>query len=375
MRFLTPIFFPRFISLILSLFLVFLSACDCQNSVSADETNLDKNVELVATSTQRWTGLALSATGRLFVNYPNWSSDHTLSVAELVSNNSEVKPFPDVEWNEWTEGKDPVTHLIAVQSVFIDADNFLWILDTGNLQRDGIYQGVIPGGAKLIKVDLSTNAVVQTIVFNDPVIKPNSYLNDVRINEQRNAAYITDSNAGALIIVDLLSGTSRRILENDPSTKSENKILTVEGEPYRNQQGEYPIVHADGIALTNDHLKLYWRSLTGEKLYSLETSALHDASLSDEMLGSRITTQGPFPPSDGMIFGFYNDLYLTSIEENAIRAYGGGNETRLVRQRKDFKWPDSFAIGPDGYLYFTTSQVHLTHPSESYKIFKFQIKF
>jgi len=365
----------RLISLFLSFILVFLCSCTCFDSISADERNLEKDIELVAISTQQWTGLAISTNNRLFVSYPNRLADHTISVAELTDNNKVARSFPDEEWNSWQEGKDPSNHLVAVQSVRVDSNNFLWILDSGNPYRDGSFKGVLSGGAKLLKVDLTSDKVVQQIALPAPAVKQNSYLNDFCINEQRNVAYITDSNAGALIIVNLSTGESRRILESYLATRSEGKVLTVAGQPLRNLHSELPRISIDGLALNNDHSRLYWRPLTGENLYSLDIQSLHDNTLGEEQLASRIIVQGPFPPSDGMIFGFYNELFLASIEENAIRAYDGGNETRLVKKRDDFKWPDSFALSRDGWLYFTVSQTHLAQPAEPYKIFKFRVKF
>src|SRR4051812_2159600 len=202
-----------FSGLILPIFLTF-AGCDCSESISADQENLEKNIFLVATSTRQWTGLAVSNTSALFVNYPNWSADHTISVARLTSG-SDVVPYPNEEWNSWSEGKDAATHFIAVQSVFIDKNKFLWVVDAANIQRDGSYKGVVAGGAKLVKIDLTTNAVIQTIIFHEPVIKATSYLNDVRIDEDRNIAYLTDSNEGAIIVVDLFTSVSRRVLSND----------------------------------------------------------------------------------------------------------------------------------------------------------------
>lgn len=351
-----------------------LMACDRSESISADQLDLDKNIDLVATSTQRWTGVAISEEGRLFVSYPNWTTDHTISVAELSGADKAPRSFPDEEWNNWSEEKNPSTHFINVQSVFVDQDNVLWILDSGNPKRDGRLQGVIAGGAKLIKADLHTNTIIEVILLSDAV-EADSYLNDVRINEQRHVAYITDSNAPALLIVNLLSGEARRVFENHPSTTSQNKLLTVEGEPVTNLNDQYLSVHVNGIVISKDYTRLYWRSLTGEQLHSIDLESLHDLSLTDETLASRIKTEGPLPPSDGMIIGYYNELYLTAIEENAIRAYAWGNYTRLVKQRDDFKWPDSFALGQDGYLYFTTSQTHLNAPTEPYKLFRFQVRF
>src|SRR4051794_1098713 len=54
--------------------------------------------EVATFPTQQVTGVAVSKTGRIFVNFPDWSDDHTISVAELV--NGQAKPFPNDELNK-----------------------------------------------------------------------------------------------------------------------------------------------------------------------------------------------------------------------------------------------------------------------------------
>lgn len=344
---------------------LYFAAC---NDDDDDNNGPVGEIEEVASASRRWTGIAVSPSSRVFANYPNWSADHTLSVVELVNGN-EV-PYPNEAWNAWMVETDPAAHFICVQSVFADRNNRLWVLDPANAQRNGEYLGVVPGGAKLVQIDLQTNSVVKTIVFEEPVIKRNSYLNDIRIDEDDNIGYITDSNEGALIVVDLASGKARRVLDADPSTKSENEIIEVEGTVYRNAQGEYPVVHADGIALSPDRAYLYWRALTAKSLYRIETRFLRDET-AEATLSTHVENLGTFPPSDGMIFGQDGKLYLTSIEENAVRVYEGGETAPLVVKDDRLKWPDSFAVGADGALYVTTSQIHIPDPGEPYRIFKF----
>ena len=99
-------------------------------------------------STPRWTGVAVSNTGRIFVNFPRWS-EIPFSVAEIVD--SQLIPYPDEEWNNWDESAKPENHFVCVQSVNIDKENFLWILDPANLG-----DSIVKGGVKLLKIDLQT---------------------------------------------------------------------------------------------------------------------------------------------------------------------------------------------------------------------------
>jgi len=347
------------------------TACHCVENENIDEPNLDKNIDVVASSTRPWTGVAVSSTGRVFVSYPNISDDHTYSVVELVDSTA-VKPYPSLAWNSNLDEAKSENRFVAVQSLVVDEHDFLWVLDAGNIQRNGEYQGVIDGAAKLVKIDLHNNAVVQKIMLAAPVVKSPSYLNDIRMDEDK-WAYITDSNAGALIVVNLVTGEARRILENDPRTKSENRIIIIDNEPYRDQNGKYPEVHANGIALTPDKTELYWRPLTGTSLYKVNTSWLQ-ASFTDEEIGRHIVTVASYlPPSDGMIFSPDAKLYFTSPEDHGIRVYDKDHGSRLVKKSADFQWPDSFSLSPDGYLYVTTSQRNIIHPTKPYRILKFKI--
>jgi hypothetical protein len=71
------------------------------------------------------TGVGVSTrSGRIFVNFPNWSDDHSISVAEIV--NGQPKTFPNDEWNKPGPAS---SHFICVQSVVVDDQDNLWVLD------------------------------------------------------------------------------------------------------------------------------------------------------------------------------------------------------------------------------------------------------
>ncbi|GAB3812196.1 L-dopachrome tautomerase-related protein [Pontibacter rugosus] len=328
-----------------------------------DKTTLTQ----VAQTNLQWTGVAVSEQSRIFANFPRLSGDVPYSVVEVKENN-ELVPFPNQEWNQWNPALSPADHFVSVQAVYVDDENYLWIVDPAS----PMMQGVVDGGAKLVKVDLATNEIVQKIIFSEPVIYPKSYLNDVRIDTQRDVAYLTDSGMGAIVVVDLKTGESRRLLGNHYSTKSENIIIKPEGIVYRNPDGSLPSVHSDGIALTPQRDYIYYQALTGTTLYRIGTQWLLDESLTEAQREAKVEKVGKVGPHDGIIFGPDGRLYLTGVANNSVERLNG-NRVEHVVSSEHLKWPDTFSVGPDGYIYVTTSQLHYQgNPPEPYKIFKFK---
>jgi sugar lactone lactonase YvrE len=319
----------------------------------------------VARSDRRWTGVAVSREGRVFVNYPRWSDNVTFSVGEIQAS-GDVTPFPDSEWNAWDEEAGPGDRFICVQSVFVDRDNDLWILDAANPG----FTGVVADGAKLVKVDLGRNRVEDTIVFDRAIAPPESYLNDVRVDTDLRTAYITDSGLGAIVVVDLATKKSRRLLSDHPSTRSEGITLMIGGRQWL-RAGKPPDVHSDGLALTPDGKYLYYQALTGRTLYRIETRWLRDRSLSAPQLGKKVESMYETGPADGMAFGHDGYLYVTAIEDNSIKKFVRLGTLETVAEDSRLRWPDSIARGPDGYLYVTTSQIHMgPDPAEPYLLLR-----
>lgn len=353
-----------FVALIANYFI--LPACDKKaRRIPVDTLEMTE----VARSDYLWTGIAVSGEGRIFVNYPRWSADIPFSVGEL-GKDGEVKPYPDKEWNDWNPPKKTEDNFICVQSVYVDNHDFLWILDTGL----NIYQGgIAEGGPKLIKIDLATNRVIRNFSFNTDLAPPYSYLNDIRVDTKLGFAYITDSGLGALIVVDLKTGQSRRLLTNHPAFKTEDIVLTIEGTEWLQPDGSRPQIHSDGIALTPDGSYLYFQALTSRTLYRIKTKYLRNTSLSASQLGKKIEFMGKTGAADGIACGSDGCVYLTSLEYNAIRRFTPEGKVEMVFQDPELKWPDSIDITNQNEIYITTSQLHLRpNRTEPYKIFKLQ---
>lgn len=309
--------------------------------------------QVAAFPKQQVTGVTVSKSGRVFVNFPFWSDDHTISVAE-VGQDGTPQPYPNAEWN--AKDGDPAKRFVCVQSVVVDDRDNLWVLDPAAPKMEA----VVEGGPKLVQISLATNEVVKTIPFGKDIAPEKSYLNDVRFSSDGTTAYITESGMGAIIVVNLESGKARRLLSDHPSTKAEPVGIKVDDIDVKDPKtGKAPAIHADGIALDKQGKTLYYHALTGHKLYSVSTEDLRNEQLGAQELGALVKLVGETPKPDGMLWGPDGKVYLAALEENAIvRVSPETGNTETVVQDRQLQWPDTLAWGPDGQLYVTTSQIH-----------------
>jgi len=153
----------------------------------------------------QFTGVAISAKGRLFVTYPRWSATYRYGVVEVMKDGS-AKPFPDEQTNEWQPGEDGMNKWVCVQTAFVDDDDFLYIVDAAA----PMLEKVVDNSAKVVKFNLATNKIEQTYRF-PLTIDNHSYLNDIRIDSKKQMAYITNSGTGGIVILDLKTGASRQV--------------------------------------------------------------------------------------------------------------------------------------------------------------------
>ncbi|KMO12942.1 L-dopachrome tautomerase-related protein [Methylobacterium platani] len=336
-----------------------------QGGPAPASARLDK----VASFPHQVTGVTVARDGRIFVNFPRWSEDAPVSVAELKD--GQAVPYPDAGWNSWRNAtKDEVdvkTHFVCVQSVVADAQDRLWVVDAAAPAM----AAVVKDGPKLVGIDLKTNRVVKTIPFDASTVLQASYINDVRISPDGKTAYLTDSGAeGALIVVDIDSGAARRVLAGHPSTMPDRSVtVTADGRPLRRPDGRGVEFSADGIALSPDGRTLYWQAIKGKTLYSLPTDALTGWAtasvvpemLTDRTLGAKIVAVGENGPADGLLITRKDGrMIVTSPQDNAVKvrdlAGNGAGLTTLV-QDPQLRWPDTLSEGPDGTIYVTTSHI------------------
>lgn len=321
-------------------------------------------LELVATFDGAMpAGVTVSQEGRIFVTFPRWGDDVPFTVGEVIDR-SEIVPYPNAQINLNEQSQN----LLSVQSVVVDPNNRLWLLDTGR----PLFEPASAGKAKLVGVDLQSNRIFKTILFPEDVVLPTTYLNDVRFDLTRGTegmAFITDSSSegtNGIIVVDLATGESWRKLDRHPSTLAEaNFVPRVEGQPLLNRPADsepsYMTIGADGIAIAPDGSQLYYCVLSGRQLYSVSLDGLTDKNSSDAEVAATVKNLGEKGASDGLESDSAGRIYITDYEHNAIRrrlpqTMAGSAETLVFNPR--VLWPDTLSLGSNGYLYFIANQLH-----------------
>jgi sugar lactone lactonase YvrE len=271
-------------------------------------------------------------------------------------------PYPNQNWNS-PSGDADAGAFVSLQAIVVDAFDRLWAMDTGAPK----FQPTLPGGPKLVCIDLATDQVVQTITFPADVALPTSYLNDVRFDLSRGsagAAFSTDSSAvgpNGIVVIDLATGESWRRLHDHPSTKAlpqHDFWPIVEGNPFPT-----PVtIGSDGIAISADGKQLYYCPLASRRLWSVSVDALVDRPLSDDDVAETVVDEGDKGTgSDGLETDDAGNIYLTSYEHNALLRRTPDGRFETVAQDPRLLWPDTLSAAPDGYLYLTANQVH-RHP-------------
>ena len=313
---------------------------------------------LVAEFDHQVTGVALTQDGRTFVNFPRWTEDSAVSVAELMADGS-LRPYPDEEWNGWRNARknevDPADHFVCVQSVVADGRGHLWVLDPAAPATSHL----VPGGAKLVCVSLADDSVAKVIPFGPDIAPEGSYLNDIRFSPDGRTGYLTDSGAtGALVVVDLESGSARRVLSGKPCTQPEDDVVVhTDGRPLRRPDGRGAEFAADGIEVTPDGEWVVWQALTGRTMFRVRAADLADTSLSDDDLAGRVETVGRFVVSDGYWMTDEGHLYLSAVEDKAIVVLTPDHQHSVLLSDDRLRWPDSFAQRPGGPVHVTTSRI------------------
>jgi sugar lactone lactonase YvrE len=296
--------------------------------------------------------IAITPQGRLIMSQHQFFGA-PLRVVEIFADGS-VEAFPNEEWSSQPNSQG--IGLNGVLGLRCDRNGVVWMLD----RSPGEGQ---PG--KIVAWDTENSELYQVIYLPQPIIKDSSFLNDLAVDLDHNAIYISDTASGsdsALIVVDINTGFARRVLEGDKSTIAED-IETIVDERIINIKGQPARVGVNPITVDPNNEWVYYAPMSSKSLYRISTKDLLDTSLSAEELSSKVQRYGDKPICDGITVDSEGNVYITSVTNYAIGVVDSTGEYRnLYQDEKLLSWVNGMAFSDDNEIYVTASQLQNSPP-------------
>ena len=298
-----------------------------------------------------WNAVALSEDGRVFVAGPRWTGS-TGPALGLLDDQGQPQPYPDARWNAWRPGQDAREAFVNINALHRGPDDSLWVIDTGAPDFGG---APLPGGAKVVRIDLKGGGVTRIYPLGTDVATPRSYVDDIRLKGAR--GYLTDAGEPGLIVLDLETGAARRVLDHHPSTKAPaNRPIVLGGQTVKAPDGSALGVNADPLELSPDGQWLYYASLHGP-WSRIETRWLDDASLSPEAVASHVEPWADLPPTGGSALDANGDLYFSDLAEDALKKRTPDGRIETVVADPRLHWVDAPYLTKDGWLWLPVPQM------------------
>ncbi|MBE7217348.1 MAG: hypothetical protein INR64_02650 [Caulobacteraceae bacterium] len=279
--------------------------------------------------------------------------------AQVLTAPAATRPFPDAAWQNARPGRP---YLDTVQGVRVDREGRAWLLDMGTRGKTT---------PKFVVWDARAGKLDRIVEIPPPAAIRESQLQDFVLDERRGLAVIADEAAGAggdgskgaLVVVNLRTGQSRRLLQGRASTRAEPVDIVVDGRRMEALDPKTGKTHpmraaADGIALDREGVWLYWGALNGRSVWRARMDDLADPKLDDAALERRVERYADKPNAGGFAIDPRGDLYMTEVEHHAVGVIpAAGRRYRRVMQDARIAWPDGVGAGPGGWLYVTDSQL------------------
>lgn len=326
-------------------------------------------------------GITQMPGGQVIIGYHPFYSPK-VQVALLNADRKSTTPYPSLDWQSCknTNGSwktDFSRCLDWVLGLHTDANGILWLLDSAKTtdKSAGRPAALVP---KLVAWNTKLNKLERVINIAPEATLTESQHNDFVVDLKNKVIVIADEAIGensngvgdkaALVVVDLATGASRRLLQGHASVMPvKDPIRWDVGQP---TAGAFNLlVGVDGIALDRNSEWLYFAPLSGYKMYRIRMSDLLNKALTPVQLGAKVEPYADKPFNGGLSIDAANNLYLTEVGERAIGIIPPDTRKyqRLVSDAA-MSWPDGVTYNSDGYMYTGAAQLPLTDVLQADKV-------
>jgi sugar lactone lactonase YvrE len=320
-------------------------------------------------------GITQMPNGQVVIGYHPFYGPPKVQVALLNADRKSTTPYPTADWQscknaDGTWKSDFNRCIDWVLGLHTDANGILWLLDSAKStdKAAGRPAGLVP---KLVAWDTKKNQLARIIPITGDATLTESQHNDFVVDLKHEVIVDADEAIGegsngvgdkaALVVVDLKTGTSRRLLQGHSSVMPvADPIKWDQGKP---TAGTFKLgVGVDGIALDAASEWLYFAPLNAYKVYRIRMADLLDKSLTPAQLGAKVETYADKPFNGGLSIDRSNNLYMTEVGERAIGVIPADTRKyyRLVTA-PGMVWPDGVTFNSDGYMYTGAAQLTLTN--------------
>lgn len=297
-------------------------------------------------------GVTVSADGRIFAVFPHIDGSRGMFIGEYKGD-GHWQPYPDAAWNQWVPGEAAGNAYISANALRIGPDGALWVIDMGSPKRD---DKRVPGGARLIRIDLASNTVSRIYPLDD-ALPADGMPNDVRFNKRM--AYLTDSGHAGLLVVDLDTGKARRVL-NDAKSAGARHDSRFAGAPLM-QKGKPARVQADQLEVSPDGKWLYFQPAAGP-MSRVATALVDDPSVSPAKLEAAVTHFADTPATGATTIDAQGNIYLSDVDHPRILKFTPEGTMSVVTDDPRLTWIDAMWLDTKGNLWLPDAQLGRTAP-------------
>ncbi|XP_018577863.1 protein yellow-like [Anoplophora glabripennis] len=300
----------------------------------------------------------------LYLSMPKFRKGVPVTLAYIrMSTTSKTKnellsPFPNWETNDACN----CTNLQSVQSMEIDTNGIMWVLDGVRINDNTNCP------TKLVLFDLNNNgSLLHSFVFpNEISLQNGGFLNDIVIDDSDGSfAYITDNSNidPGLVVYSKKKNRAWKVRDRTmfPEPAAANFVV--------NNKAIENLIPIDGIALSpkplesSENRTVFYTSITSFHLFAISTTVLKDEQLckTDRWRKNIQYVGEKQSQTDGMMMDSSGTLYYTLLPFYGVGSWNIRDpfvSSKIVNTDRDVMvWPDGFAMDQRGFLYLISNMI------------------